>query len=247
MSARRFMINSRSIRDGFASFDGDLFNHIVRVLRLGTGTPLLLVDEHGKEYDAVIDQVDRDWVVVKLAETLPPPNDSHAPRITICQALPKGDKTELILQKCTELGAHDFWLFGGKRSVARVRGDQQTSKLERWNRVTAEAARQCGRRTIPAVSWHPDAGEAASSANHDLRLLLWEGEKSQNLKALLAEMPAPCSAIVVVGPEGGFDPQEVALFRKQGFHPITLGTRILRTETAALAITAILQYIWEQI
>lgn len=247
MSARRFMISSRAIRNGYASFDGELFNHIVRVLRLGTGTPLLLVDEHGNEYDAIIDQVDREWVVVKIADTPPRADNCSAPRITICQALPKGDKTELVLQKCTELGAHDFWLFGGKRSVARLRGEQQSAKLERWNRITAEAARQCGRRSIPQVSWYPSAGDAATASNHELRLLLWEEEQRQSMKSLIAEQPQPASAIVVVGPEGGFDPKETEMFRAHGFQPVTLGKRILRTETAALAITAILQYIWEQI
>jgi len=245
VSARRFIINSRSIRDGYASFNGDLFNHIVRVLRLGTGTPLALVDEQGINYNAVIDQVDREWVVVKISGSQPAPDSPPAPRITICQALPKGDKTELILQKCTELGAHDFWLFGGQRSVARLREDQRQAKLERWNRITAEAARQCGRHSIPAVSWFPTAVEVASACSHELRLLLWEGERRQSLKSLLADHGSPAAAIVVVGPEGGFDPQEVELFSSRGFLPVTLGKRILRTETAALAIAAILQYIWD--
>lgn len=249
MSARRFMITSRSVRNGYASFDGDLFNHMVRVLRLGTGTPLILVDERGREYHGVIDQVDREWVVVKITEELVVSDESEngTARITICQALPKGEKTELILQKGTELGAHDFWLFGGRRSVARVREDQQAAKLERWNRITAEAARQCGRRTIPTVSWFPTAVEAADSSSHGLRLLLWESERKQQLKHVLADQSPPASAIVAIGPEGGFDPLEVRHFVRRDFTPVTLGERILRTETAALAITAILQYIWDEI
>lgn len=248
VSSRRFMIPSRSVRNGFASFDGDLFNHMVRVLRLGTGTPLTLVDEHGREYCGVIDQVNRDWVVVKITgEFMPELPVSSTAQITICQALPKGEKTELILQKGTELGAHDFWLFGGRRSVARVREEQQAGKLERWNRITAEAARQCGRRTIPAVSWFPTASEAATSSTHDLRLLLWEDERKLHLKQALADLPQPASAIVAIGPEGGFDPLEVQHFTDHAFTAVSLGDRILRTETAALAITSILQYIWDDI
>jgi len=246
MSTRRFMITSRSVRNGYASFDGDLFNHMVRVLRLGTGTPVILLDEKSREYHGVIDQVDRDWVVVKITEELLADAAlNNATKITICQALPKGEKTELILQKGTELGAHDFWLFGGRRSVARVREDQQTAKLERWNRITAEAARQCGRRSIPSVSWFPTAVEAADSSSHELRLLLWEGERKQHLKHVLEERSTPVSAIVAIGPEGGFDPLEVRHFARRDFTPVSLGDRILRTETAALAITSILQYIWD--
>jgi 16S rRNA (uracil1498-N3)-methyltransferase len=246
MSMRRFMINSRSIRDGYASFNGDLFKHIVRVLRLGTGTQLLLVDEKGVEHQGVIDQVDREWVVVKISASLPAADGaSDMPQLTICQALPKGDKIELILQKGTELGAHEFWLFGARRSVPRIREEQRAGKLERWNRITAEAARQCGRRDIPAVSWFPGTLEAAEASSHDLRLLLWEGELRQSLKNTLADLPRPATAIVGIGPEGGFDPLEVGHFSQREFLPVTLGERILRTETVALAITAILQYIWE--
>jgi len=241
------MINARSIRNGFASFDGELFNHMVRVLRLGTGSQVSLVDERGNEHLGIIDQVDRDWVVIKITETISTSDAlSDAPRITICQALPKGEKTDLILQKCTELGASDFWFFGGRRSVAKIREDQLSGKLERWNRITTEASRQCGRKDVPKVSWFPTAVEAADATNHELRLLLWEGERKQHLKKIVSTLQHPSSTIVAIGPEGGFDPLEVRHFSKHGFLPVTLGERILRTETAALAITSILQYIWEE-
>lgn len=247
MSNRRFMINARSIRNGFASFDGELFNHMVRVLRLGTGSQVSLVDERGNEHLGIIDQVDRDWVVIKITETISTSDAlSDTPRITICQALPKGEKTDLILQKCTELGASDFWFFGGRRSVAKIREDQLSGKLERWNRITTEASRQCGRKDVPKVSWFPTAVEAADATNHELRLLLWEGERKQHLKKIVSTLQHPSSTIVAIGPEGGFDPLEVRHFSKHGFLPVTLGERILRTETAALAITSILQYIWEE-
>ena len=247
MAGRRFMINSRSIRNGYASFDGDLHNHIVRVLRLGTGDAVTLVDERGDEHEGVIDQVTREWVAVKITSKSDMQGvESRGPQITICQALPKGDKIDLILQKGTELGVKDFWLFGGRRSVARVHEDQRSTKLERWNRITAEAARQCGRRSIPQVAWFPSVVEVAGSATHDLRLLLWEGEKEHTLRSELAHTAVPSSAIVTVGPEGGFDPLEVRHFAQNGFKPVTLGSRVLRTETVTIAIMAILQYIWDE-
>lgn len=248
MTPRRFMINTRSIRNGYASFDGKLFNHIVRVLRLSPGDAVTLVDEGGGEHNGVIDQVAKEWVAVKIAMSAGPPGTgTDTPRITICQAIPKGEKIDLILQKGTELGAHDFWLFGGRRSIVRVREDQRNDKLERWNRITSEAARQCGRRTIPPVSWFPTAVEAADASEHDLRLLLWEGERERTLRNTLADVARPVSAIVAIGPEGGFDPLEVRHFARHGFQPVSLGSRVLRTETSAIAITAILQYLWEDI
>ena len=247
MSNRRFMIASRSIRDGYASFDGDLFNHIVRVLRMGPGESLILVDEKGTEHRGVIDQVAKEWVAVKVIVSEAVHDAGRtAPRLTICQAIPKGEKIDLILQKGAELGVHDFWLFGGRRSVVRVREEQRAAKMERWNRITTEAARQCGRRSIPAVSWFPTAAEAADAADHEMRLLLWEDEHDRDLRSVLAAAP-PASTIVAIGPEGGFDPREVEHFVRQGFQPISLGKRILRTETAAIAITSILQYLWGDI
>lgn len=243
MSSRRFMVNSLNITNGSAVLAGELFRHIVRVLRLSAGTPLTLVDELGREHDGVIDQVARDLVTVKITHSnLEPGQECNGQRITVCQALPKGEKIDLILQKGTELGAHDFWLFGGSRSIARIREDQRDGKLERWNRITAEAARQCGRRMVPAVRWFPSAGDAAAAATHDLRLILWEDERTRRLMDTLTGIPAPGSVIVSIGPEGGFDPRETDLFVRHGFQSVSLGSRILRTETAAIAIVAILQY-----
>lgn len=245
MSTRRFMINSRAIRDGYASFDGDIYNHMVRVLRLETGDAVQLADEKGMVHFGTINQVAKEWVAVKITSSGPTAmSDSTASRITICQGLPKGDKTDLILQKGTELGAHDFLLFGGRRSVAKVRDDQQNIKLERWKRITAEAARQCGRPDIPAVTWRPSAVEAANDSGQELRLILWEGEREHSLKDALSAAGKPASMIVAIGPEGGFDPLEVRHFSQHGFLPVSLGSRILRTETASIAILAIIQYIW---
>jgi 16S rRNA (uracil1498-N3)-methyltransferase len=243
MSSRRFMINSGSICDGSAVLDGELFRHMVRVLRMTAGDSLVLVDEKGGEHAGRIEQVAREQVTVAIRQSNHlTDQDGSRQRITVCQALPKGEKIDLILQKCTELGAHDFWLFGGQRSVARVRADQINSKLERWNRITAEAARQCRRRTVPEVRWFPTAAAAAAAVSHDLRLILWEDERTNRLKDILSGGTLPESVIVVIGPEGGFDPTETGLFAGNGFQSVSLGSRILRTETASIAIMAILQY-----
>jgi 16S rRNA (uracil1498-N3)-methyltransferase len=246
MSVRRFMISSRAVRDGYASFDGDLYNHMVRALRLGPGDAVQLADEKGVVHDGVVDQVAKEWVAVKiLSSCLPSDSAADAPLITICQALPKGDKIDLILQKGTELGAHDFSLFAGRRSVARVRTEQISAKLERWERIVSEAARQCGRLDVPSVSWSPNAKEAAAESGQELRLMLWEGERESSLKDVLEAAKKPVSVIVAIGPEGGFDPLEVQNFSEHGFQPVSLGSRILRTETASIAILAVMQYKWD--
>ncbi len=246
MSYRRFIIESSAVQDGFASFDGDIYHHMVRVLRLGTGDMVELTDEKGNIHTGIINQVSKEWVAVKIEATyVPPVIEQLVPRITICQALPKGEKIDLILQKGTELGAHDFIIFNGQRSIAKVREDQLHRKLERWNRITTEAARQCGRSDIPCVSWFSSAADVAGSVTQDLRLLLWENEREKYLKQVFSECPRPSAIAIAIGPEGGFEPQEVDCFKQHEFIPVTLGTRILRTETASLAILSIMQYTWD--
>ncbi|HIJ94276.1 MAG TPA: 16S rRNA (uracil(1498)-N(3))-methyltransferase [Desulfuromonadales bacterium] len=248
MSVRRFMISSRAVRDGYASFDGDLYNHMVRVLRLGPGDAVQLADEKGVVHEGVVNQVAKEWVAVKIISScLASDSAADAPLITISQALPKGDKIDLILQKGTELGAHEFRLFAGRRSVARVRKEQISAKLERWERIVSEAARQCGRLDVPSVSWSPGAQEAAAESGQELRLILWEEERETSLKQLLEAAEKPASVCVAIGPEGGFDPLEVQHFLEYGFQPVSLGSRILRTETASIAILAVMQYKWDGI
>ena len=246
MTTRRFMITSNCIVGDRILLEGDLFRHAARALRMDAGDKLALVDESGTEYRGVVDRVEKTRIVINVTSSSMAEDAYGAtPQITICQALPKGDKTDLILQKCTELGVHDFVLFEASRSVPRiVITDKLTRKLERWNKVTAEASRQCGRRDIPAVKWFSNSYEAAKSSSHELKFLLWEGEQPNSLKDRLADVSWPVTAIVVVGPEGGFDSSEVENFRQQGFITVSMGKRILRTETAALAMTAVLQYIW---
>jgi 16S rRNA (uracil1498-N3)-methyltransferase len=245
MNMRRFIISSRSIRDGFASFDGDVFNHMVRVLRLGPGEEVQLIDEKGTVHSGVINQVAKEWVAVKIvSSTAPAEVLSEVPRITVCQALPKGEKLEFILQKGTELGADEFWLFGGRRSVAKVSNDQLSHKYERWNRIVSGAARQSGRTFIPTVRLMTGAEEVSYTTSQELRLILWEDERDNTLAKVLKGSIKPRSIIVAIGPEGGFDPREVQHFKEAGFVPVTLGSRILRTETASIAILAVLQYIW---
>jgi len=239
------MIHSHSVCDGTASFDGNMYNHMVRALRLGIGDTVQLADEKGVVYSGTINEVAKELVRVEITSIDSVAEiDAEIPKITICQALPKGDKIDLILQKGTELGAHDFRLFGGRRSVARIRDDQQAGKQVRWHRIVAEAARQCGRPDIPEVTWHPTAIEVSSESDHELRLILWEGEKDHSLKDALSGGVKPSSVIVAIGPEGGFDPLEVDHFSQHGFQPVSLGTRILRTETASIAILAVMQYTW---
>jgi len=126
---RRFIVSSRSIRDGYASFNGDLHHHMARVLRLRPGDELLLVDEQGRSHQGVIDQVTQEWTAVRLTSTCEAATPPVSPSITIVQGLPRGEKIDLVLQKGTELGVNGFSLFRAERSVPCLTGDKLQTVL----------------------------------------------------------------------------------------------------------------------
>ena len=245
---RRFIVRSRSIRDGYASYDGPLHHHMARVLRLRTGDEVMLVDEQGRQYQGVIDQVTQEWTAIRLSDLPEAAKPPAGPTITVLQGLPKGEKIELVLQKGTELGVTEFSIFRAERSVPKLTGDKLSGRLERWNRIIEESVRQSERFDKPLISWHPSAAAAAEgAAEADLKLLLWERGEPTPLRDLLEGIPRPTRIALAIGPEGGFHPDEAEAFCRWGFTPVTLGERILRTETAALAMTAIVQYKWGDI
>ena len=241
-NVRRFVISSRSIRDGYASYNGPLHHHMARVLRLRSGDNLLLVDETGKQYHGTVDQVSQEWTAIRINSAEEPPKLS-TPGIRVLQGLPKGDRIDLVLQKGTELGIDRFSIFRAARSVPKLEGDKLKDRLDRWEKIAAEAARQSERISLPLLDWYPDTDSVVTSAEENsLKLLLWERGENRPLREILEPINKPKKILIAVGPEGGFTPEEAELFTRHGFIPITLGERILRTETAALAITSILQY-----
>lgn len=246
---RRFMINSCNIANGQAVCDAQLHHHIINVLRLRVDDRIMLVDEHGTTYQGKIQQIDKGQTTVKLlTSATATAKNGNLPRIALLQGMAKSDKTELILQKCTELGVSDLHLFRASRSVVQIDETKLQKRMERWQRIVTEAARQSERFDLPLVHWHPTTADAADMTdNFDLKLLLWERGEYTNLREQLPNLPKPTSIVMAVGPEGGFTKEEVELFVAAGFMPTTLGKRILRTETTAFVMTTILQYIWGDI
>ncbi len=220
---------------------------MTRVLRLKAGAPVLLADGEGHEAPGTIVQVGKESITIaRDGEVLAESADS-GPAITLYQGVPKGDKLELILQKGTELGAAAIVPFQADRSVSRIGQEQRSSKLERWQRIADEAARQSQRISLPRISFAGSLNEVLKSANQSLKLLLWEEERETRLRTVLAGQPPPESIAVIVGPEGGLTEKEASQARETGFVPVSLGSRILRTETAGLAILSILQFHWGDI
>lgn len=228
---RRFFVENIGQQ---AILSGDEFSHAKNVLRLGVGDELVLFDGGGKEYTAVVAVINkREMVCSVLGEKISDKEPKTQVRLLI-GAL-KGDKTELVVQKATELGASSVGVFSSRYCAAYM----NEKKLERLGKVAREAAEQCGRATVPSVRYFDTLGGAlADCAGYKNKLFACEFAESS--EAALASLSGSCA--LVVGSEGGFAPDEFEAARAAGFAGITLGRRILRAETAAIAFTAVVAY-----
>lgn len=244
---RRFIVDKRDIDDAEAVITGYLYRHMAKVLRLKQGTAVKLADGEGGEYEGVIEAIDTTSLRIRIATRETVMVDDAGPRITIYQGLPKGDKLEYILQKCTELGAAGIVPFAASRSIARISPQRSAGRVDRWQKIAVEAARQSRRATVPRVSLADDLSQVLQLAQHSVRLLLWEEEKTNLLRETLARLPIPDNIGILIGPEGGFSSEEAAAATSAGFIPVSMGRRIVRTETASLIILSILQYHWGDI
>jgi 16S rRNA (uracil1498-N3)-methyltransferase len=219
-------------------------HHITRVLRLRPGDTVTVSDEAGRTGRVRIERVSEEAVEAETIETTEAPLDATPP-ITLAQALPKGRKFELILQKAVELGAARIVPVTSARTVVRLDRSRAGERLERWRRIAAEAAKQCRRPSVPEVaqvtSLEEWLGELGPPKAGQLRLLLWE-EATEPLREVLAHAGKPTEVICLVGPEGGIEAAEAAGATEAGFVAASLGPRILRAETAPVALLAILQH-----
>lgn len=239
---RRFFVRPEDVGRLELCLSGDEAAHLGRVLRLGPGARINAFDGRGREYLAVVEQVEADRVrcrILQETETAAPPSVS----ISLGQGLPKAEKFAWVIQKATELGVAEIVPLLTERAVPQLSGARMMAKQARWEKIAREASKQSGRVTVPRLRLPmrlEDFYSAFQSA--DLKLVLWEGERRRPLRTVLDAHERAAAIAVVVGPEGGLTPQEVAQGESYGFLPVGLGARILRTETAGLVAVALLQY-----
>lgn len=231
---------------------GEDVRHIAAVLRMKTGDELLLCDGAGAEYAVKITRIDRAEITTEILSRST--QVLWKPRIILGQGIPKSDKMDLIVQKATELGASAIVPLMTERTIVKVRDGEK--RIERWRKIAREAAMQSNRPDIPRIepirsfqdfirSPHPRpvsvAPEVPVPGSHTLRLIPWE-EGTEPIKNILRKSPDAREVIVLVGPEGGFSRAEADAAREQGFHAVSLGQTILRTETAAIAALSMIGY-----
>lgn len=214
------------------SLIGEDAAHVARSLRMTPGEALTLCDGAGTDYYCIITSVAPDEVQLRVERREPSRSEPDV-SVTLFQGLPKGEKMEWIVQKSVELGVSRIVPYLAARSISRPDGGAAQKKAQRWQKIADEAAKQSQRGTLPRVEAPISFENAVREAQKSqLTLVLYEGGGAP-LRELLQD--APKDIAIFVGPEGGFDPQEIDALRAQGAKIVTLGSRILRTETAPLA------------
>ena len=239
----RFFVAPDQIADGEVTLNEDDAHHVRVVLQMSPGQSIAILDGSGTEWDAVLLTVGKRSATASLKRASQPQTEPRT-RIVVAQALPRmAEKMEQVLQRGTEIGAHGFRAFSSTRSLTHLTGERQEKRLARWKTIIKTAAEQSHRVLLPEAS-AVDTFETliASAASYDLALLAYEDERDTSLKTALRNIPAPRSVLVIVGPESGITPQEAAAARAASIRSVSLGPRILRTETAAMVAAAQILY-----
>lgn len=239
----RFFGKSENIGENTIIIDGGDYNHIKNVLRMKTGDAITVTGGNNSDYRCTIREFRNTEVVADIVEIIP--NDKELPaRIHLFQGIPKGDKMELIIQKCVELGVYEIIPVTMKRCVAKYDSKKAASKIARFQSISESAAKQSGRSIVPVIMEPMTYEEAIKYArNMDVKLVPYELAKSmdETKKAVMNIKPG-MDVAVFIGPEGGFEASEIEGAVENDFAVISLGKRILRTETAGFTVMSILMY-----
>jgi 16S rRNA (uracil1498-N3)-methyltransferase len=240
--APRFFVSPDAIGATEILLTGADAHHASRVLRLAVGDAVTVLDGAGRVIAAHVATVAAREVVLAIrSETREVP---VGPPITLVQALPKGDKLDWIVQKATELGVQAVWPVVTRRCVVRLDAARSQARLRRWEAIAREAAEQCERPDLPAIHPVAEVGALAWGPDHCVFIL---AERARGAALAASLPPSPPAAIwVLVGPEGGWEPGEREALEARGAVPVSLGPRILRTETAGLAALAVIQAQYER-
>lgn len=226
---------------------GSDVNHIRNVLRMRPGEEVLVSDGQGKEYRCKLTEIADTSVTASIMWRLGG-NAELPSRITLFQGLPKGDKLEFIIQKCVELGAVRIVPVQTKRTVVKLDAKKEQLRRKRWTAISESAAKQSGRGIVPEIGAVTDFSQAlAEAAELDVCLIPYElAQGMDHTREVCSSIMPGQSVGIFIGPEGGFEESEVRAAIEAGAEPVTLGKRILRTETAGMALISVLAYLLEQ-
>lgn len=250
MTRKCFFIDEIDSNADIATLRGQTAHHVDKVLRLKAGDSVELRDGLGNGWLGVIARVEGGAVHVQLVERQAVRTESPL-ELTLGLGLGRADRMDLAVRQATELGAQRFVAFRAARSQYGLPGVQADKRRERWMRIAREAMCQCERMKVPEILVFSDISElvASISAWEEekpglLKLLAWEGEQEETLWSIRGRFPSCEGILAVIGPEGGWVQEEVDQFMDWSFHPVRLGPRTLRLETAAVSFLASAQLLW---
>jgi len=239
MSHRRFLLQDPPLNQS-ATVGGEEAHHLIQVLRASTGGTVELIDGSGRVWEGRISEIHQNSVEISQVHLIDQ-EPALGAQIIMVQSMCKADKLELILQKGTEMGVSQIFLLDAVRSVVKIPAERLENRLQRWGKILMGAAKQSRRSTLPILHPPRSCQSVCLSLQADLKILFSESEKTRSLKMVLRGSKVN-SVAFAIGPEGGWTSDEEAVFFRHQFRPSTLGSGILRTETAALAALAILKY-----
>lgn len=243
----KFFVKNENIHNNQIKIIGEDVNHIKNVLRKKIGDLLTICNvDISMDYSCKIVRLEEDVITCDIVEKLETNTESNI-KVTILQGLPKADKMELIIQKAVELGVYDITPVEMKRCVVKLTDKDKLKKLQRWQKIAEVAAKQSGRNRIPPIN---DIVSIKNICNlcseYDIVIVAYENEKENKLRYELEKLKDDkvenLRIAVLIGPEGGIDESEIELLKEKGAKIVTLGNRILRTETVALNVLSIIMY-----
>lgn len=225
---------------------GSDVKHIKNVLRKKVNENLNICDATTSEnFLCKIKEIKNNEIICEILETIQSSTESNID-ITIFQGLPKSEKMELIIQKSVELGVNTITPLKLKRCIVKISQKDEKKKIERWQKISEVAAKQSGRDYIPEITYPISIDDIINNNNYDVILVPYENEEKNSIKTEIQKLKQSNKTNlkigIIIGPEGGFDESEILILKQSGARTITLGKRILRTETVAFTITSILMY-----
>ena len=244
---QHFFVTPSQVKEEGIYIEGSDVNHMKNVLRMRCGEELVVSDGNNRQYRCAVDGYEEDKALLRILEEKTVDTELSS-RIYLFQGLPKQDKMELIVQKAVELGAYQVIPVSTRRSVVKLDEKKALKKVERWQQIALSAAKQAGRGYIPQVADVMSYPEALSYAKKlDVVLIPYElAEGMKETKEIIESIVPGQSVGIFIGPEGGFEKEEVELALEWGAKAVTLGRRILRTETAGLAMLSVLMFRLEE-
>ena len=241
----KFFVKDEQVDNNIIKIFGKDVNHISNVLRHKVNDSVEICNnDNGQNYDAYIVEINKDVITCKIKSVISNNSETNA-SITLYQGLPKSDKMEYIIQKNVEIGIRRIIPVEMARCVVKLDDKNSKKKIERWQKISEVAAKQSGRNTIPKIDESINMKKVCESiSEYDIVLVAYENEKENTLKSELKKIKTTnkLNIAIIIGPEGGIDKKEILELKNNGAKIITLGNRILRTETASLVVLSNIIY-----